>query len=286
MSTVGTLAVIVAIAVPVTLWRAYRPDPALVTRWAADRGLDLTAESRALLARYLRRARVCRAWGMVAGALVPSAIGYVVDGRVVVLGFGTDGDSAPLAFGAIFIGYLAGALCAEVATVRRRAPRPVASLIPRELASYLPRRVLLAQRAAALAAAAGALAVGAVPYPPGASEPSVAGVAATALVAVAFGAGLEALERWFVRRPQPFADPALVAADDAVRAQSIRAVAGSGLAILLLLCCGLALALQASDVDALRVAMVAPAVACFVGSLLAYAGIGDGSWRVARAASA
>src|SRR3954454_15545700 len=104
MSTVGTLAVIVAIALPVTLRRAYRRDPALAARWAADRGLDLTAESRALVARYLRRARVYRTWGMVVAALAPSAVAYLAGGRVVVLGFGTDGDSAPLTFGAIFVG--------------------------------------------------------------------------------------------------------------------------------------------------------------------------------------
>jgi hypothetical protein len=285
MSATGTLAIILAIALPVTLWRAYRSDPALVARWAADHGLDLTGESRALVTRYLRRARVYRAWGVVAGALAPSVVAFVVDGRVTVLGFGTDGNSAPLAFGAIFVGYLAGALCAEVATVRPRQ-RPVASLVPRELPSYLPRHVLLAQRAAALAAAVGILAVAAVPFPPETANPGTASIALTAVLALAFGAGLEAVERWFVIRPQPFADPALVAADDAMRAQSIRAVAGAGLAILLLLCCGVALVLQASDVDALQVAMVVPAVACFVGSLFAYAGIGDGDWRVARAASA
>jgi hypothetical protein len=286
MSATGTLVIILAIALPVTLWRAHRPDPALVARWAADHGLDLTDESRALVARYLRRARVYRAWGVVAGALAPTVVAFVVDGRVTVLGFGTDGNSAPLAFGAIFDGYLAGALCAEVATVRPRRQRPVASLVPRELPTYLPRHVLLAQRAAALAATVGILAVAAVPFPPGTSNPGTVSIVLTAVLALAFGAGLEAVERWFVIRPQPFADPALVAADDAIRAQSIRAVAGAGLAILLLLCCGVALVLQASDVDALQVAMVVPAVACFVGSLFAYAGIGDGDWRVARAASA
>ena len=60
----------------------------------------------------------------------------------------------------------------------------------------------------------------------------------------------------------------------------------AGLAILLLLCCGIALVLQASDVDALQVAMVVPAVLCFVGSLFAYAAVGEGDPRVARAGSA
>jgi hypothetical protein len=287
MSTVATLAIILAIALAVTVWGAYRRDPARVARWATARGLDLTDESRALVAGYLRRARVYRAWGAVAGAALPTVVSYVVDGRVVVLGFGTDGNSAPLGFGAIFVGYLIGALCAEAATVRRvRGPRRVAGLAPRELPSYLPRRAVLAQRAAALAAAAGTLAIAAVPYPPATSTPGTAALALAAVLALAFGAGLEALERWIVVRSQPFADPAVVAADDAIRAHSIRAVAGAGLALLLLFCCGIALALQASDVDALQTAMVVPAAACFVLSLLAFAAIGDGGERATRAASA
>ena len=36
-----------------------------------------------------------------------------------------------------------------------------------------------------------------------------------------------------VRRPQPFTSPSLVAADDAIRAQSVHAIAGAGLALLL-----------------------------------------------------
>jgi hypothetical protein len=287
VSTVTTLAIILAIASAVTLWRAYRADPALGARWAAERGLQLTAESRALVDRYLRRARVYRAWGCLAGALAPTVVTYATDGRVTVLGFGTDGDSAPLTFAAIFVGYLAGALCAEVATVRRASgPQRVASLVPRELPSYLPRGVLLAQRVATLAAVAGTLAVAAVSFPPATADPSTPGLVATALLALAFGAGLEALERWFVQRPQPFGDPALIAADDAIRAQSIRAVAGAGLAVLLLLCCGIALALQASAVDALQAAMVVPAVACFIGALIAYTVVVEAPWRVARAASA
>jgi hypothetical protein len=274
VSTVGTLAIILAIALAVTLWRAYRADTAHVARWAGARGLDLVPESHALVARYLRRARVCRAWGVVAGALAPTVIG-LVEGRVVVLGFGTDGSSAPLAFGAIFIGYLAGALCAEVATVRPRRPRPVASLVPRELPRYLSWRIVLAQRAATLAAAAGTLAVAAWP-PAGTSTSGTASLVLTAVLALAFGVGLEAVEHWFVVRPQPFADPALMAADDAIRGRSIRSVAGAGLAILLLLCCGVALALQAPVVAAF----------CLVLSVAAYAGIGDGDSRVARPASA
>jgi len=277
VSAPATLAIILAVAIAVELYRAHRPDPAFAERWAGERGLELTAENRSPVARYLRRARLFRTWGGVLGVLLPSLIAYVVDGRVTVLGFGTDGNSAPLGFGAIFIGYLAGALLAEVTTVRPRGPRRVAGLERRALESYLPRWVIVAQRAAAIAGAVGTIAVAAVPFPATTANPGSAVLIAIAVLIVAAAAGLEAVERWIVRRPQPFVEPALVAADDALRAQSIRAAAGAGLALLLLYVAGISLALQASDVAALHATMVGPAAVCLVASLLAYSGISNGA---------
>jgi hypothetical protein len=283
MSTVATLAVILAVAIAAQLVATYRRDDGATERWARERHLDLTPDNRPLIARYLRRARLFRTWGAIAGALVPSLIDYVVNGRVQVLGIGTDGESAPLGFGSIFVGYLAGAVLCEASLVRRpQGTRRVAALHRRELPAYLPGWVIGAQRVAAAGVAAGSIAIAAVPFPEGTSKPSGLSLAVSALLVLAFGAGLETVERWLVRRPQPFVALDLVAADDALRAQSIRAVAGAGLALLLLLSCGASLALQASDVDALQDAMVAPAVVCLVLSLLAYAGITDGAWRVHR----
>jgi hypothetical protein len=236
-----------------------------------------------MVAQYVRRARLFRIWGGVVGVLMPTVIDLVVNHRVEVLGFGTDGQNAPLAFGSIFVGYLVGALCAEVSLARPRpGPRRTALLARRELEAYLPRRVIVAQRAAAVIGAAGALAIAATPYPATVTDPGIVGPAVSAALILAFGAGLEAIERWFVRRPQPFTEAALVAADDAIRAQSIRAVAGAGLALQLLVCGGVALVLQASDVAILGSAMVAPAVACLVLALLACSGITHGTWRVRR----
>src|SRR5689334_10449987 len=114
MSAPLTLALILAVAIPAALMRAYRRDPAFAERWARARGLDLTPESRPVVERYLHRVRVLRTWGGVGGAVMPSLVEYAATGRVQVLGFGTDGASAPLAFGAIFVGYLLGVLCAEI----------------------------------------------------------------------------------------------------------------------------------------------------------------------------
>jgi peptidoglycan/LPS O-acetylase OafA/YrhL len=75
-----------------------------------------------------------------------------------------------------------------------------------------------------------------------------------------------------------------VAADDALRAQSVRAMAGAALSLLLLLCCGAALGLQASDVDALHTLMIAPAVLFLLASLVACGEVGGSRWRVRRPA--
>jgi hypothetical protein len=278
-----TLAIILAVAIPLQLWRAYRVAPGGVERWALDHGLDLTAENRPLVASYLRHARVWRTWGAVAGLLLPSVIEFAWSGRVQVLGFGTDGEMSPLAFGTLFVGYLVGALCGEVSFARPvLGARRRASLVPRELTDYVPRRAVLAQRALAALCAVGLLAMALVPYDDSLSLPSTVSLAIAAAVVVAFAAALEAIERWLVRRAQPFSDPALVAADDAVRARSIRAVAGAGLALLAVLCCGVSLGLQGSELDALQVVMVVPAAGFFVLSLLVCGDLGEGRWRVAR----
>jgi hypothetical protein len=274
MSAPLTLALILAVAIPAALVRAYRRDPLFVERWARARDLDLTPANRPVIERYLYRVRVLRTWGGVAGAVLPSLVEYAATGRVQVLGFGTDGNSAPLAFGAIFVGYLFGVLCAEISLPRRNeGARRIASLDRRELEQYLPRRSLVAQRAAAIGGAAGTVAVGLAPYADSVSNPSLAALVAAAAAILALAAGMEAVERWIVRRPQPFTGPDLVAADNAIRAQSIQAFASAGLALLLLYCCGIALALQASHAALLPTTMGLLAGVLLILSLLACRGI-------------
>src|SRR4051794_27469159 len=95
MSAPALLALVLAAAIPAALVRAYRLDDRFVDRWMRERGLTGGRET---VVRYLRQVRVARTWGGVAGALVPSVVELVWHGRVTVLGFGTDGGSAPLAF--------------------------------------------------------------------------------------------------------------------------------------------------------------------------------------------
>jgi hypothetical protein len=280
------LAIALAVAVPIALARAYaKLSDELLAGWAAAHAVQLTPENRPLIARYLRTARVLRTWGAVAGLLLPTIVELAVSGRVQVLGFGMDGTSAPYA-GPLWglIGYLLGALGAEIAVARPRDPaRRAASLVPRELGDYLPRRTLLAQRALGVAAVLGVLALGLVPYDAReAGEPSWPALLSGAVTFGAFAVVLEALERWLVRRPQPFTSPALVAADDAIRSQSVHSLAGSGLALLLLVCSGICAGLAAADVALLRATMWLPAVVALLLAIRACLDIGRRAWRVRR----
>ena len=94
--------------------------------------------------------------------------------------------------------------------------------------------------------------------------------------------GLERLQRWLIERPQPFTDPALLAADDAIRSQSVHSLAGSGIAVLLLLAGTICWAMSASDVQVLRWVMWVPAVLSFLAALYACLYYGHRAWRVRR----
>jgi hypothetical protein len=253
-------------------------------QWAKARGLELTPENRPVVARYLRRARWLPVLGALVAVVLPTIVELVRSGELVILGFHTDGSGAPYA-GPIeaYIGYLLGALYAELSLARPMdATRRTASLAPRELAAYLPRRLLRAQRALGVAVVVGTLVTGLVPYPPAASGTDWVVVAGGAVFFGAFAVALEALERWVVRRPQPFTSPSLVAADDAIRAQSVHALAGAGLALLLVALSGVFAILTASDVDLLSATMWLPALVAFVLSIRACRDIGQQPWRVRR----
>jgi len=90
-------------------------------------------------------------------------------------------------------------------------------------------------------------------------------VIAAGIVGVVLSLGFERIQRWVVQRPQSFTEPALVAADDAIRSQSVHSIAGSGLAALLVLMSFVAWGLAVSDVQVLRWTMFVPAALAFPG---------------------
>jgi uncharacterized membrane protein len=255
-----------------------------LVQWAQARGLEVTPENRPVVARYLRRARVLRVCGALVGVLLPTLVELVWHGELVILGFHRDGSAAPYA-GPMeaYIGYLLGALAAEASFARPRDPvRRSASLAPRELGDYLPRRLLLAQRALGVAVVLGIVVTGLVPYSSAAADPAWSALAGGAAFFGVFAVALELVERWVVRRPQPYTSASLVAADDAIRAQSLHTLAGAGLALLLLALSGVFAVLTASDVDPLSATLWLPALAAFVLSVRACLDIGHRPWRVRR----
>ncbi len=232
---VGT-AILLVVAL-VSLLAAYgKVDEGVMGEWAERHGLALDGANRPLVEWYLRTARTLRTWGALAGLVLPPLVELAWSGQPRFLGMASDGGGQPGDVIYVFLGYLVGALYAEISLVRPLDPsRPrVASVVPRDLGDYLPGRLIWAQRAAGAAVAAGTLLLPLVDFPPEVQRPSWAGVVAWATVVAGFTFGLERIQVWLVRRPQPYTDHSLVAADDAIRSQSVHSLAGSGLAVLLL----------------------------------------------------
>jgi hypothetical protein len=254
-----------------------------VEDWAQAHSLVLTAQNRPMICYYLRTATLLRVAGVVAGAVLPTFVVMALDGR-------RHGLAPFTGVAGAYVGFLVGALYAELALSRPTGRRRAASLAPRTIGDYLPGHHLWGQRLLALAvAAAGAVALGLDTGSPvwvdgrGASGRDAVTVA---VLAVAVAVAVEALERWVVRRPQPLSRPDLVAADDAIRSQSVHTLCGSGLALLVLLGSAQAAVLGQREIGELR----RPAFAAAAGGLLASYVIcvwfGNRRWRVRRPVAA
>lgn len=266
---------VIALVTATALVRAYAElDDDFLAEWAAAHGLRVTDENRPMVRWYLRNARVLRTWGALAGYFLPflagAAFGWL--------------DFGALQLVSVFLGYLLGALYAEVSLVR---PRPVgaraASLVPRPLGAYLPGPLRATQRLVGAGVATCSLAVALVPFPAGGPprpDPWWTILSAAGGLGLAFG--LERLQGWLVRRPQPFTAPALVAADDAIRAQSVHSVAGSGIAVELVWLSSVTWMLAQSDLQLLRWTLWVPSVFGVVAAIGACQYYGHRAWRVRR----
>jgi hypothetical protein len=203
--------------------RGFRVDKDYVARWASSANVELTDESRRVVRRYLTWSRRCRTAGGLAGFLAP-VITSAVSGR--------PDDPGPWAVALMVVGYLLGALLAEVINRPERGSG-TALLIPRRLDDYLPAYVLVLQRGLAilsiLMVPTYALLEPHAPF----SSPSVAGAAAFGVAGGCIAVIIEGLQRRIVARRQPITRAADLSLDDAMRASSMHVLAGAGVALLI-----------------------------------------------------
>jgi hypothetical protein len=207
----------------------WKPASGRISSWAQRHGVRVTEANRPVIARYLRRTRGLQIAGAAVGWMA-SPLYAAATGRMFPLG----DNWVALAVG----GFLLGAVVAEAVTARApRAPLAVraAALIPRSLPDYLAAPSLWALRILPVAVLGVAVAYAAVPKDPTRiADPTVAYFAVVSVVLVGFAVAIEWTLRAIVLRPQQLAGADMVAADDAIRASSLRALSAGAVALLLL----------------------------------------------------
>jgi hypothetical protein len=259
------------------------PSDGRVARWSSHHGLAVTDSNRSVVAGYLRRTRSLEVAGATLGWLSsPVYVGIV--GRPFPLG-----DSWVVLAVA---GSLLGAALAELTFLGQRQPLPAvraAMLTPRMLTDYVPGAVMWAIRALPVAAVALAIAYAVAPKDLQRSvDPSIGFMLAMALLVVAFAVLIDWFLKTIVSRPQPAITNDLLAADDALRAGSIHALAAAALALILLSVGWALVSLGGVTADA-QAGEVLPwlGAACDVGALIVWIGLGHAAnWRVHRDAPA
>ena len=218
------------------------------SRWtpgnlADTMGLSLTERSAAYVGVYIRRTRALRIMGAVVGCLGP----------VLWTAYRQEGAPAPFDNNLLtgLVGYLLGAVVAELTFKRPRGASAAATLAPRELHQYLPETLTKWLR---LGAAAAVLLLPIYLLLPARQDRiQTAQLIGWVLAPVIIWLVIEMLQRYIVRRPQPVGDPDLVEADDAVRSLSLHALAGAGIALELMLVGGGIFAISfVTDVQILR----------------------------------
>lgn len=173
-------------------------------------------------------------------------IGGFVAALALAAGFGLDLKVTGWTW--LLTGYLVGVVWSAVWSTRLpTGTKRAASLIPRRLADYLPRYLIVGQVvvvASSVTLIALALARGSHPSLVDSGTWNIDAVSAGSLrwsiialgiVAFVVMGGVAMLQRHLVRRPQPAAAPDLLAADDAVRAAAIHLLSGTAIAIVVLL---------------------------------------------------
>jgi hypothetical protein len=218
------LPVLIAVAVAS---RGFRVDEDYVASWANCFNLGLTRENRPVVRHYLQWSRRARTAGGLAGFLAPT-----IYFEVVTAGHQPD-DVGGWAMTMMLVGYLLGALIAEIVIDPPQRGSEDAVDVPVRLGDYLPTYAVLLQRGLAIASV---LLVGLYallePEARISGLPNVAQVAGFGVAAACIAAVVEAFQRRIVARPRPVTTQVDVAADEATRASSLNVLAGGGIALL------------------------------------------------------
>lgn len=245
--------------------------------WARDVSLDLTPQNEAFVRGYIRRTRILRTVGGLVGLVAAAAYTAITDEQ----------PPEPFDFSLFngLVGYLLGAMAAELSFRRPAGPVPAAALEPRDVAAYFPSALRWALR---IAAAVGLILVPLFLVLPHReremAEVDILPAAVLISMIVIVAAGVELLQRYVVARPQPAVEDDLLRADDAVRSASVHALAGAGLAIeLVIVSVELAAIATVSDIQILRWTLPWFALVTFLSSLAAWIHVTHPSrWRVRR----
>ncbi len=213
-------------------------DDAYVERWASSAGLALTDENRPEVRRYLTWSRRSRTVGGLLGFLGPLIVAAFARSA-----FGTDvsaWDPGALSSLLVFLGYLVGALVAELA-INRPAGRP-GEAVPgsRRPADFLPGYLLVIQRGLGVLCLVlvAAYAITA-PLTDVVNALDVGTAAVFGLAGAGVAAVIEGLQRLVIGRRQLIAGPDDLPVDDAKRSTAAHILAGSGIALLLFFVAGL-----------------------------------------------
>jgi len=279
----GLIELVILLGIPVAvLVLVCRPvGPRGISQWATHHGLALTPGNRPLVQRYLQNGRRLRVICVIGGLVLPPMIHSALTAAPT--------KGANISLLAILIGYLVGTLWAEIATGRPRSEGTrIASLAPRRLAEYLPRVLRIALRAVGIAGAAvWALAWFTYRHPARhrdytPAHPSTAGMAAWVAVFLATPVLIEAVQRWILRRPQPMVAADLIAADDAIRSQSLHVLGGTGVAILLGCCLSPLILVSAETAQPFKSVSAFLAFGSFLAAIWFWRYYSNRDWRVTR----
>jgi hypothetical protein len=196
-----------------------------VGAWGRSFGVHVREEDRPLVEGVLARERRFRFGFAVLAVLGQGAVRTWFD------------DPLPWANTIVFaiVGYLLGAIVAEIASPSRRTPGAGAVLAPRRITDYLPRLAPIALVGLPIAAAG--VVAWTIELAPGPRYRDASPRTLLLLVVASVVMSLVVLLalRMIVRRRQPTSSRELALLDDALRSSSMHAMAGGAVALQLLL---------------------------------------------------